>query len=63
MKQRTKDYIARRKAFRAMLPTADLKSLLIAEHDASRNIVVKKDIRKMLELLEDETAIHPQSQN
>jgi hypothetical protein len=31
----------------------DLKSFLIAEHDASRNIVVKKDIMKMIARLEE----------
>ena len=31
----------------------DLKSFLIAEHDASRNLVVKKDIMKMIARLEE----------
>ena len=31
----------------------DLKSFLIAEHDASRNLVVKKDIMKMIVRLEE----------
>ena len=50
--QRTKDYMARKKAQCAMRHPADLKSFLIAEYDASRNIVVKKDIKKMIDALE-----------
>jgi hypothetical protein len=54
MKQRTKDYIERKKARSIMLhpDEIDLKNLLIAEHDSSRNLVVKKDIMKMLAQME-----------
>ncbi|RYG50144.1 MAG: hypothetical protein EOO01_11390 [Chitinophagaceae bacterium] len=58
MKQRTKDYMERRKAQCAMRHPGDLKSFLVAEHDASRNLIVKKDIRKMIEQLEEKTADH-----
>jgi hypothetical protein len=51
MKQRTKDYIARRKARQVMQHPDDLRSFLIAEHDSSRNILVKKDIKKMIDAL------------
>lgn len=57
MKQRAKDYFERQKSFRAMQRIGDLKSLLIAEHDASRNLIVKKDIRDMLEKLESVDAV------
>lgn len=53
MKQRTRDYMDRKKAQCAMRHPTDLKSFLIAEHDASRNIVVKKDIMKMIARLEE----------
>jgi hypothetical protein len=43
----------RKKAQCAMRHPGDLKSFLIAEHDASRNIVVKKDIMKMIARLEE----------
>ena len=54
MKQRTKDYILRKKARSIMLhpDSINLKNLLIAEHDSSRNLVVKKDIMKMLAQME-----------
>lgn len=57
MKQRVRDYMDRKKAQCKMRHPEDLKSFLIAEHDASRNIVVKKDIMKMIARLEElETA-------
>ncbi|HRO43731.1 MAG TPA: hypothetical protein PL009_12915 [Flavipsychrobacter sp.] len=52
MKQRTRDYLDRKKARNLMCHPTDLKSLLIAEFESSRNIVVKKDVLKMLEQLE-----------
>jgi hypothetical protein len=59
MTPRTKDYIIRKKAQSAMRHPGDLKSFLIAEYDSSRNIVVKKDIRKMLDLMETEESPKP----
>jgi hypothetical protein len=53
MKQRAKDYMDRKKAQCHMRHPEDLKSFLIAEHDASRNLVVKKDIMKMIARLEE----------
>jgi len=54
MKQRTKDYIDRKKAKNILLHPDDLnlKSLLIAEYDSSRNLIVKKDIKKLIEQME-----------
>jgi hypothetical protein len=52
MKQRTKDYMARKRAQCLMRHLGDLRSFLVAEHDSSRSIVVKKDIRKMLDSLD-----------
>jgi hypothetical protein len=52
MKSRNLDYFARQKAKRSLMHPGDLKSFLIAEFDSSRNIVVKKDILKTLEKLE-----------
>lgn len=52
MKQRSKDYMDRKKAQCAMRHPVDLKSLLMAEFDASRSIIVKKDIMKMIEQLD-----------
>jgi hypothetical protein len=43
----------RKKAQCHMRHPEDLKSFLIAEHDASRNLVVKKDIMKMIARLEE----------
>jgi hypothetical protein len=53
MKQRSRDYMYRKKAQCTMRHPTNLKSFLIAEHDASRNIVVKKDIMKMIARLEE----------
>ncbi|GEM_PF-2488556 len=53
MKQRVRDYMDRKKALCKMRHPEDLKSFLIAEHDASRNLVVKKDIMKMIARLEE----------
>lgn len=52
MKKRSVDYFSRQKAFIEMSHTPDVKSLLIAEFNASRNIVVKKDILKTIEAME-----------
>ncbi|MEO7312165.1 MAG: hypothetical protein ABIX01_17310 [Chitinophagaceae bacterium] len=49
MKKRTVDYLQRQNAFKEMAHPLDVKSLLIAEFNASRNIVVKKDILKTIE--------------
>jgi hypothetical protein len=49
MKRRTVDYLSRKKALIEMAHTPDVKSLLIAEFNNTRNIVVKKDILKTLE--------------
>ncbi len=43
----------RKKAQCKMRHPEALKSFLIAEHDASRNLVVKKDIMKMIARLEE----------
>lgn len=48
MKKRTVDYLNRKKAFFEMRHPTDVKSLLIAEFNASRNILVKKDILKVM---------------
>lgn len=53
MNQRSKDYMIRGKAKAALLHPADLKSFLIAEYDSSTNIIVKKDILKMIEKMEE----------
>jgi hypothetical protein len=54
MKRRTQDYMDQKKAFRKMLhpENLDLKSFLIAEFDSSHNIVVKKDILKIIDQLD-----------
>ncbi len=52
MKRRTVDYLNRKKALIEMAHTPDVKSLLIAEFNNTRNIVVKKDILKTLEAIE-----------
>ena len=52
MKRRTVDYLSRKKALIEMAHTPDVKSLLIAEFNSSRNIVVKKDILKTMEEIE-----------
>jgi len=52
MKQRTIDYLIRRKARKEMCHPTDLKSLLVAEFESSRNILVKKDVLKMIAQLE-----------
>lgn len=48
MKLRTKKYFNRQKALRNMINFTDLKSFLLAGFQASRSIVVKKDIISML---------------
>lgn len=57
MTRRTKSYLNRQKALRNMLNFTDLKSFLMAGFQASRSLVVKKDIVNMLVELE-----HPQMQ-
>ncbi len=57
MTRRTKSYLNRQKALRNMLNFTDLKSFLMAGFQASRSLVVKKDIVNMLIELE-----HPQMQ-
>lgn len=52
MKQRTKDYLNRKKARAVMLHPTDLKSFLVAEYESSRNLVVKKDVLKMINELD-----------
>lgn len=52
MNQRSKDYMIRSKAKIALRHPADLKSFLIAEYNSSTNIIVKKDILKMIENME-----------
>jgi hypothetical protein len=52
MKQRTRDYMNRKKAHNSMCHPTDLKSLLVAEYESSRNILVKKDVLKMIEKLD-----------
>jgi len=49
MKKRTADYLNRKKAFIEMAHPGSVKGLLIAEYNASRNILVKKDILKTIE--------------
>ncbi|RYZ55501.1 MAG: hypothetical protein EOP49_02705 [Sphingobacteriales bacterium] len=48
MKLRTKNYIKRQKAVRQMFQFRDLKSFLMTGFQASRSLVVKKDIINML---------------
>ena len=48
MKLRTRKYITRQKAIRNMIQFTDLKSFLMAGFQASRSVVVKKDIINML---------------
>ena len=48
MKLRTRNYITRQKAIRNMIQFTDLKSFLMAGFQASRSVVVKKDIINML---------------
>jgi hypothetical protein len=48
MKLRTRKYITRQKAIRNMIQFTDLKSFLLAGFQASRSVVVKKDIINML---------------
>jgi hypothetical protein len=62
MKTRSKDYLNRKKAQGAMRHPDDLKSFLIAEYDSSRNIVVKKDIMKMISQMETEAIDETKSQ-
>jgi hypothetical protein len=57
MKSRSRFYIGRKKAQKEMCHPHDLKSLLIAEYNSSQNLVVKKDIRKMLDQLEQNVPI------
>ena len=52
MKQRTKDYLDRRKARNEMNHPLDLKSFLIAEYNSSRSIIVKKDVKNMIDALD-----------
>ena len=42
----------RRKARNDMNHPLDLKSFLIAEYNSSRNIVVKKDVKNMIDALD-----------
>lgn len=53
MKQRSKDYMSRKKAQTNMCHPQDLKSFLIDEYNSSRNIIVKKDILHMINDMED----------
>ena len=48
MKLRTKNYIRRQKALRNMFQFYDLKTFLMTSFQASRSLVVKKDIVTML---------------
>jgi hypothetical protein len=48
MKRRTLNYINRQRAIRNMTQFTDLKSFLMAGFQASRSLVVKKDIINML---------------
>lgn len=48
MKLRTKTYIKRQKAIRNMFQFNDLRSFLMTSFQASRSLVVKKDIVTML---------------
>lgn len=57
MKQRSVDYFERRKAMKLMQQPGKLREFLIAEYNSSRNIVVKKDIMKMIEDLDKLPAI------
>ena len=52
MKQRTKDYMFRKRAQRTLQHPDDLRTLLIAEYNSSRNFLVKKDISKMIDELQ-----------
>ncbi len=52
MKLRTKNYIQRQKAIRNMFRFSDLKSFLKASFQASKSLVVKKDIINMIIELE-----------
>ncbi|RYD56881.1 MAG: hypothetical protein EOP56_10850 [Sphingobacteriales bacterium] len=52
MKARSKFYMGQKKALKEMCHPNDLKSLLIAEYNSSQNIVVKKDIMKMIAQIE-----------
>ena len=55
MKQRTKDYMFRKRAQRSLQHPSDLRTLLIAEYNSSRNFLVKKDISKLIDELETST--------
>lgn len=48
MKLRTKNYIQRQKALRNMFNFTDIKTFLMSGFQASRSVVVKKDILNML---------------
>ncbi len=48
MKLRTKNYIRRQKALRNLFQFSDLKSFLMTSFQASRSLVVKKDIVTMM---------------
>lgn len=52
MKQRAHFYINRKKALKNMCHPDDLKMFLIAEYNSSQNLIVKKDIRNMIDKLE-----------
>jgi hypothetical protein len=54
MKQRTVDYIERKKAQSQLRKPGDLRSFLIAEYNSTRSIIVKKDILKMLDNIKEE---------
>lgn len=52
MKPRTREYLDRKKAFQSLPITSNLKDMLVAEYNSSKNIIVKKDILKMIDQLE-----------
>ena len=51
MDTRTKEYIARKKAFEALPKQPNIKNLLKTSFFASRSVIVKKDILKTYEEL------------
>jgi hypothetical protein len=53
MQKRTVDYIKRKKSFIEIAHKPSVKSMLVAEFKSSKNILVKKDILKTLESIEE----------
>jgi hypothetical protein len=53
MTKRSQYYMSRRKALVTMCHPGSIQDLLIAEFNSSQNLIVKKDILKMIEQIEN----------